>query len=128
MKVLVSIILSFFLLFQTLQFQPKDIWAIGELVEHAQMHSEKYGDTVSEFLTKHYGSQKKAHYGHHSEHDELPFNKHSHSTGVHVYVLNHQIMPVLHSPIVAVSGADFYYSAVYSSLELKEVFQPPKTA
>ena len=64
-----------------------DIVQLDELIEHAQFHSEQYGDNMIVFLSKHYGELKADHQRDHQEekkdHEKLPFN---HSSTSHTCV------------------------------------------
>ncbi len=54
-----------------------DMVQIDEFIEHAQFHSEAYGDNVIVFISKHYGELKADHEKDHQEekedHEKLPF-------------------------------------------------------
>ncbi len=77
MKTLIAISLSLLVFFQSAGLGMADILMLDKLVEHAQYHSENYGDDFFTFFEKHYGSLKAEHQLNHNEekqeHEELPF-------------------------------------------------------
>ena len=92
----------------------KDIGQIDELIEHAQMHNQEYGDNIFVFISKHYGELKAAHEKEHQEekedHEKLPFKQQSSITAMNVFVLLTQkeiTGRVLREARVAVSGYRF---------------------
>ena len=58
---LFSISLSFLILLQSFGISFNDLSQIDEFIEHAQFHSEQYGDNVFVFISKHYGELKTDH-------------------------------------------------------------------
>lgn len=126
MKTALSILLSLSLITQSLHLKVEDFWGVQELVEHVQMHAEKYGDSLKDFFVKHYGSLKNQHYQTHSEHDKLPFNQQSSTQVVSLFLLDHQELPCLTLDHPTWRTSHFFYKSTYSSLELKDIFQPPK--
>lgn len=52
MRSIFSISLSTLLLLQTVNFGAADLLRFSELVEHAQLHADKYGDSFFDFLNK----------------------------------------------------------------------------
>ena len=128
MKVVLSISLSVLLLAQTFNFGAKDVLHLKDLVEHAQLHSEKYGDSFFDFLTKHYGSSKYDHYASHEGHENLPFKPDNAKATVNIYVVDDPQsfelkLPPLQHPRVMV-----FYKNSYSSQSNQKIFQPPKQA
>ncbi|MDX1783225.1 MAG: hypothetical protein R3361_03620, partial [Aequorivita vladivostokensis] len=77
MKTILAISLSFLVLVQSAGLGVNDILLLGRFVEHAEYHSENYGDDFFNFVEKHYGSLKMEHQKNHNEedeeHEELPF-------------------------------------------------------
>lgn len=126
MKTALSILLSLSLTFQSLQLKVEDLWGVQELLEHVQMHSEKYGDSLMDFFVKHYGSLKIEHYDTHSEHDKLPFNHQSSSQVVNMFLLDHQELPSLRVSHSTPRTNLFFYESTYSSVDFEDIFQPPK--
>jgi hypothetical protein len=58
MMKIIAIFLSNLVLLQSLHIDLKDINKINVLIEHAQFHQEKYGDSFIEFLYEHYIDQE----------------------------------------------------------------------
>lgn len=127
---LFSIALSFIILMQSFGIRINDITQIDEFIEHAQFHSEQYGDNVFVFISKHYGKLKLNHDKEHQEekedHEQLPFHHQSHAFLVLALVLNTD-KPEL--SIVEFSESNthkFYYQAASSSLHSEGLLQPPR--
>ena len=57
----VSIAASFLILIQSFNICISDLVDLSELIEHAKFHSEKYGDNLFVFLSKHYGELEADH-------------------------------------------------------------------
>lgn len=109
-----------------------DILLLGRFVEHAEYHSENYGDDFFTFFEKHYGSLKAEHQKYHNEekqeHEELPFQHIScHHAMTDVVLMPFEI-PVLKGETYIPHSHTFYYQNLYSSLEKVSIFQPPKFA
>ena len=126
MKTALSILLSLSLTFQSLHLKVEDLWGVQELLEHVQMHADKYGDSLTDFFVKHYGSLKIEHYETHSEHDKLPFNQQSSSPVVSLFLLDHQELPCLRVSPSTVRTSLFFYKSTYTSVDFEDIFQPPK--
>lgn len=125
-----SIGLSFLVLFQSFNLDLGDLSKLDELMEHAQFHSEKYGDNFFVFLSKHYGELQEEHSQDHEEehndHEELPFTNPCGSHVYSVYVVNKFQIPAISANTVADYKANFFYLVNYSFLEKSDIFQPPK--
>lgn len=110
----------------------RELMHIENLIEHAQLHSEKYGDNFLVFLSKHYGELQSEHSQEHQEekkdHEELPFNHQCCSQSVMVYMMPKFQVPVIKTVPVMDYAIDFYYRDNYSFLEKSDIFQPPKQA
>lgn len=126
---LFSIALSALLLFQSVNIDVADLVQIDEFIEHAQFHSERYGDNVFVFISKHYGELKADHTKEHQEeeeeHNQLPFQQHSAFSTIAI------ILPTTKAELQAPEFADykshnFYYQAPISSLHSLGLFQPPR--
>ncbi|UAM97343.1 hypothetical protein K8354_13580 [Polaribacter litorisediminis] len=121
-----AIFLSSLILLQSLDIGLEDISKINVLLEHAQFHQEKYGDSFIDFLTEHYGSSEHAS-DQHKEHKNLPFKKdgltHTHLPSV--FTLNAQIFELKKSVIVQ-TQQNYFYKDSFSFFEKPSVFQPPK--
>lgn len=130
-KKFLSIILTCLILFQGAGFGMEDMLLFGRLVEHAQYHSENYGDDFLTFLNKHYGELQSDHSepaADHSEHEELPFQHQSCNHSIAEVILISYEFP-LEKPVNAAScETNFFYKNLYDSLETAPVFQPPKMA
>ena len=132
MKSLFAITFSFLVFFQSVGFGMQDVFLLGRLVQHAEYHSENYGDDFFTFVEKHYGSLKVEHKKNHreenQEHEKLPFQ---HTSCHHVLtdvVLTAFNMSILKVEINVRQSHIFYYQNLYSSLEKLSIFQPPKFA
>lgn len=132
MKSVVAIALSLLVFFQSAGLGMNDLFLLGRLVEHAEYHSENYGDDFFTFLEKHYGDLKAEHQKNHKEeqqeHEELPFQHLS----CHHLLPDVVLMPFdfdLKRAEVAIQDPHrFFYQNLYSSLEKISVFQPPRAA
>jgi len=125
-----SIALSFLILFQSFSLDLSDLAHIDELLEHAEFHSEKYGDNFLVFISKHYGELQEEHSQNNQEekkeHEELPFTHHCCSHLFTAYVINKIQIPILKKGPVADYTSNFYYLDNYASYEKFDIFQPPK--
>lgn len=128
MRALISISLSVLLLLQTFNFGATDVLRLGDLIEHAQLHSDEYGDSFFDFLTKHYGSSKKDHFASHEDHENLPFNPDSAKATVNIYVVDDPLIFEFESPTQLHPKVNFFYTNSYTSQANQKIFQPPKHA
>jgi hypothetical protein len=132
MAKILSITLSFLVLFQSFNLDLSDLAQIDELLEHAEFHSEKYGDNFLEFISKHYGELQKEHSRDHQEekqeHEELPFTQHCCTHAFTAFVLTKIQLPELKTNGLVDFTANFYYLDNYASIEKFDIFQPPKKA
>lgn len=109
-----------------------DIFLLERFMEHADYHSENYGDDFFTFFKKHYGSLKAEHQKNHNEdkqeHEELPFQHIScHHAMTDVVLVPYEV-PILKAEVYIHHSHTFYYQNLYSSLEKVSIFQPPKFA
>ncbi|MDC6405846.1 MULTISPECIES: hypothetical protein [Maribacter] len=130
MNKLASILLSAIILLQTIGLHTDDLVQIDEFIEHAKFHSEQYGDNVLVFISKHYGELKAEHEQEHQEekedHEQLPFQHHSHLSSIIVYTQN-PVNAELETPIITeYKDSNFYYQAPSSSSHTKGLLQPPR--
>ena len=109
-----------------------DISLIDDFIEHAQFHTEQYGDNVFVFISKHYGELRADHENEHQEekddHEQLPFNHNncSHISSMTVFVIN-SFKQELKIPIFSeLTEANFYYQEPTSSMHKLGLFQPPR--
>lgn len=115
-----------------MQVNINDFLQLDELIEHAQLHKEKYGDNLIVFISKHYGELKSEHEKNNKdekkEHEQLPFHKQSNINLILVFTLNFK--NVDNQKIICPESKDafFYNQSLNSSLHEKGIFQPPKQA
>ena len=132
MKTILAISLSFLVFFQSAGLGVADILMLDKLVEHAQYHSENYGDDFFTFFEKHYGVLKSQHQKNDKEenhaHDKLPFQHTSCNHLVTEVILAAFEIPVLKPAISTKGTSNFHYQNLYSSLEKSAIFQPPQFA
>ena len=130
MKLLFSISLSFIILLQSFGVHIDDMVQIDDFIEHAQFHSEQYGDNVFVFISKHYGELKadhdKDHQDEKEEHEQLPFQHQSHLTVVADFILNAQKLTLRTPEFAEFKKHSFYYMVPSSSQYLEGLFQPPR--
>ena len=131
MAKLLSLLLSCLILIQSIDIEINDITRMGDLMEHAKFHADKYGDNLLVFLSKHYGELKEQHHKDHQEekknHEELPF-KHQCNCASALAIVMNTSLPELNSPQASESWvANFYYKTITSSLHTEGQFQPPRT-
>ena len=127
---LFSISISLLIFFQSFGISFDDVSQIDEFVEHAQFHSEQYGDNVFVFISKHYGELKASHDIEHKEekedHEKLPFQHQTHVNSSTAFVLNnfkHEFKAIDFSET---RDYNFFYQEPSSSLHLEGLFQPPR--
>lgn len=123
----IAIILTNFVLLQSLHVDFKDIDKLNVLLNHAKLHQEKYGDTFVEFVFEHYIDREIPSDKQHQEHQDLPFKQ-----GISHF--NH-VVPVLELnshkfelkiPKNLFSKPSFFYEESESNFEKPGIFQPPK--
>jgi hypothetical protein len=129
---LVSIFISSVFLLQSFGIHYDDIVQLDEFIEHAQFHSDQYGDNLIVFLSKHYGELKADHQREHQEekkdHEQLPFNHSSSITSVTAFVINTFKTELIQLEIVDYKTSNFHYQAPSSSLHSEGILQPPRTS
>jgi len=130
MSKLFSIALSLIIMIQSFGLCFDDMVQIDEFIEHAQFHSEAYGDNVIVFISKHYGELKADHEKEHQEekedHEKLPFQHQSHMSLISAVVLNTSKVEFKTLEFSEYNTHNFYYQAPSSSLHLEGLFQPPR--
>ena len=87
-----------------------DISQIDEFIEHAQFHSEQYGDNVFVFISKHYGELKKDH----------------NISTVIAFIFNSPKEDFKIAEFSEFRTHNFFYQEPTSSLHSKGLFQPPR--
>ncbi|WP_238934580.1 hypothetical protein [Aurantibacter crassamenti] len=124
--------MSFVFLFQTIGITASDMVQIDEFIEHAQFHSEQYGDNVIVFVSKHYGELKADHDKEHQEekekHEQLPFQQHSHVSSLTAFVLNSNKEDFNTSEFSEFKTHTFFYQEPSSSIHSEGLFQPPRNS
>lgn len=130
MTKLVSILTSVLILFQGFNIHFDDLMELDELIEHAQFHSETYGDNFLVFLSKHYGELKAEHaqknQEERQEHEELPFQHQCQTASISVFVLNDPLSyPEPKEPVVN-NSVNFVYQVSSSTFQKEGPFQPPR--
>jgi hypothetical protein len=109
-----------------------DIVQLDELIEHAQFHSDEYGDNVIVFLSKHYGELKADHQREHQEekkdHEQLPFNHSNSITSISALVIKAFNTELIQLEITDLKITNFHYQAPFSSLHSEGILQPPRTS
>lgn len=132
MKVIVTISISILIFFQSVGLGASDILMLKNLVEHAQYHSETYGDDFRTFIKKHYGSLKKKHQKEHkgekSEKEKLPFQHNCFHHLMNEVTLMAYEFPFKEPVISPTANINFHYENLYSSFEKHSIFQPPEYA
>ena len=132
MNTLLSIPLSILILFQSLNIHIEDFFKLNELVEHAQLHKERYGDNFFTFLSKHYGSLKEAHEKQHQEeekeHNHPPIDHSCNSQVNLVFLLQTHSFSLEESSLNVKKVTNFYYQDKFSTFEKQQVFQPPQVS
>ena len=126
---LFSIFISSLILVQSFNIHFGDVLKLNEMMEHAKLHKNRYGDDFLVFLSKHYGELKQSHKKQHTEEEK----DHSHPP------INHDCNSQLQAPfvinIVSFSienvqtpkkSAIFFYQDNFSSFEKQKIFQPPQ--
>ena len=107
-----------------------DIAQIDDFIEHAQYHSQQYGDNVFVFISKHYGELKADHDKEHQEekedHKQLPFQHQSHMSSIAVLLLNTHRTELKTVEFSELNTHQFYYQAPSSALHSEGLFQPPR--
>lgn len=120
-----SFIVAITLLFQSFNFGFNDFQKIPALVNHLSFHLND-GDSLSSFISKHYGSITQSHEKEHSEHKELPF-KHQHLDSHYqlAFVLCVHKYPFEHIEC-KYNTKNFNYKEPLTTLVIRNFFQPPK--
>lgn len=130
MKQLTLIYLSLTLLLQGFNPGLKDLMRVGDMLQHLEYHSQIYGDSFTEFFSKHYGNAKEEHHENnkdeHSEHENLPFNQQNSGQVSLVFFIPHLRISLLKLPPVQEHSLNFIYKESHSILSKHDIFQPPR--
>ncbi len=127
---LFSLFSSLIILLQSFGIQVNDISRMDKFIEHAQFHSDRYGDGIVVFIAKHYGELKSDHAIDHQEekedHDQLPFQHHSHLSSSSSFILNSFKEEIKSIELRVLNKHYFHYQEPSSSLHLEGLLQPPR--
>lgn len=122
-----AFILALTVLIQSFNFDASDLQKIPTLVNHFSSHFDN-GDSLSEFVSMHYGSSTQNHEEEHQEHGELPF-KHQHIDSHFQLAF---VITVNQYPLDCIETShdtqNFNYKEPLTSLVVHNFFQPPKIA
>jgi hypothetical protein len=125
MNKITVVILSFTILFQSFSFDLEDFNKIPTLVEHISCHL-KNGDSFTDFIVMHYGSELANHEKDHKEHQELPFKHHHTDAHFHsVYIICSNNLEVLSTDFIG-NQTNFTYKEPFTNPITSTIFQPPK--
>lgn len=129
---LFSISFSFIILIQSFNIHVGDINKLNEVIEHAELHKQRYGDNIFVFLSKHYGDLKISHEKQHQEEKKnqhhTPINHDCNSQLQSAFVLNSLMITIYNCNKEIKKSNIFYYQDKFSSFEKQKIFQPPKQA
>jgi hypothetical protein len=125
----ITILLSNLILLQSLNVDVESFSKLDVLLEHAQFHQEKYGDSFFEFLSEHYGTQDLLDKKEHKEHKDLPFKHSTHNCTHHItdFSLSNTLFEIKNN-IFLESKPNYSYRESLSFFEKTSIFQPPKCA
>ena len=132
MAKLFSILLSSLILIQSFHVSFKDFSRLKIMIEHFDYHQENFDESVMDFVSIHYGSDKILHsedHEHHDEHENLPFKKDT-QTNLNsslVFVINNTSIELNNNSSIELSH-NFFYREMHSLFEKPLVFQPPRQA
>ncbi|PTX59759.1 hypothetical protein C8N46_10869 [Kordia periserrulae] len=126
---IITISLSFLIFSQSVGFSVKDVLQIGDFFEHAQYHNEQYGDSLLEFISKHYGVLKTEHEQEHQEerekHEKLPFQQ-TLQVGATAFILQSVEIQIKSIDFSELRDVQFHYLQSDSSLHSQKHLQPPR--
>jgi len=120
-----TIILSFTILFQSLDFKIGDFKELPTLIDHLASHLET-GDSLSDFISLHYGSLSNKHKTKHKEHQKLPFKHQNLDSHFQLdYFLQANNIEIFSSEITF-EKRKFTYKEPSVNLFANRFFQPPQ--
>lgn len=126
-----SLVLSLFILTQSINVHFKDMVHLGALLEHFELHESEYGDSFFSFISKHYGNKISQHKDHQEkkggEHQKLPFKHKVCADGVQFFLIAPVAVKCIASSDCTHQQPSFYYNN-YSFLENSDIFEPPKVS
>ncbi|MDP3311897.1 hypothetical protein [Lutibacter sp.] len=125
MQKAIAYILIITVLLQSFNVEFNDYYKIPALASHFITHLEK-GDSISEFISMHYGSLENSHKEDHKEHQNLPFQHHQlDSTFQFNFIIVTNYIEFKYNDIV-ITVSNFFYKNSFKSLFRKFIFQPPQ--
>jgi len=131
MKRMISIFLFAGFTMQVFNIHVNDIKEIGHILEHSQYHSDEYGDSFFDFISKHYGELADEHEKHHHSNEEghqhNPFSHVDCNSSISVYILDKNVIEINKTPFKLDKSHANFYQDLHSNFEKQAVFQPPKT-
>lgn len=126
MRKILAIILSCTVLLQSLNFEVNDILKIPNLVQHFKLHMDS-GDSISEFISLHYGYKYASHKNKDKEHQKLPFQGDLNSIyNINFLDFTNEIANI--SIEFSTENKNFIYVESFVNLLPHTIFQPPKIA
>lgn len=131
MQKCIAIGISFLIIFQSFHITLNDLTRIDDLITHARLHNDQFGDSFSTFLLKHYGELKSSHQNEHQgtndDHNNLPFQHHlNHAvTTMAILLIPEFNFPFPEKPLFP---QDTFIRHLHDYLLISESFQPPRTA
>lgn len=125
--------ISIMMLSQSINFHFSDFAKIGDLIEHAEIHQEEYGDNWVTFLSKHYGALKTQHEEqkpiNHNHHNDLPFHCDQHQNTQLQLIAPEKTKISFERPNFGHQNEfNTIYICIYNSPVLSKIGQPPKKA
>lgn len=132
LKKSITLLMSVFILTQSINIHMSDIIGLNSLLKHFEFHEATYGDDLISFISKHYGNNFQKHDGESGDdhdHHKLPFNHHRNAADIgYIYVAFNDHSFVMQSNSPDLESRNFYYYNFYSYLENTDIFQPPRNA
>ena len=125
MNKILTVILSFTILFQSFDFKINDFNELPTLFDHIVRHIET-GDSFADFISLHYGSLANKHKSEHKEHQKLPFKHQNFESHFQLdYILQASNIEVNSSEIIIKKG-EYTYKEPSVNLFANYFFQPPQ--
>ncbi len=128
---LFSIFISSIILIQSFNIHFGDVLKLNEMMEHAKLHKNRYGDDLLVFLSKHYGELKQSHKEQHTEeekeHSHPPINHDCGSQFQAPFVIN-IVSFLIKNGQIPEKPTIYFYLDNFSSFEKQKIFQPPRLA
>ncbi len=127
---LYALFLSTLFFIQSTNIHFEDMQKIGELLEHYNLHHDRYNDSFITFISKHYGdlkeSHKKQHQEEEKEHHHDPIH-HDCAAQTHIDVcVNTSTYTIKVVKFIESKETNFYYQDKFSTFEKQKIFQPPQ--